>query len=444
MNSSEDPLKYVLVVCPTCRARLHPEPEESERIITCPDCFVDLRVPSRAEAEARWKKEQRRARVEEVEPYELTSRPQIQQAEPAQTTISCPHCGVRLTPILERRERTILCPDCFEEMRVPARADAPALPRKKRRRVSQPAEPADDFTEDFRKANVRRRTLADVQAEIRQEEEPDPPTWTFFSRVFDFPWRSDTVSRWAWMTLGWIATGLLGAYLFSLGEAAFLEADKAKGITLAFFALPAIWVTIWTTSYSAACCVAVIMDTGNGNDRITAWPDPNWRDWALELMRVGFVLLVVQAVAMVGGRIFAPLAGSVWLGTLAASFFLFPFMLLSSLEADSPWVPVSGPILKSLTSHWWAWLVFYGLTGAMLAVWLTFFVVGFGWARYLTVLAAAPLFSAMLLIDARLLGRLAWRASLIEEGEEESGTEGQSTSRREKVRTGSDYDGLAV
>jgi DNA-directed RNA polymerase subunit RPC12/RpoP len=427
MDSSDEPLEYVAVVCSTCGTRLHPEPEETERTITCPDCFVNLRVPSRAEAEARRASERRRLKPEQIEPYELTSRPRPRETRAEETTVTCPHCATPLTPLLERRERTILCPECFGEVLVPAGKDA-AVPRKKSGRSRALREI--EFAKEEQDPRGRpRRTLLDVQAEVRQEEIPEPPAWTFFSGVFDFPWRPDTISRWVWMSLGLLVVGLLGAYVESLAVAAFTEGDRAKGITLVFFLLPLIWLTFWTFSYTAACCIPVIMDTGNGNDRISAWPEANWREWMLQLMHVGFVVLVVEMVAMAVGRGTAGLFGSVWPGNLLMFFVVFPIVLLSSLEADSPWVPLSGPIMKSLVSHWWAWGVFYALAGALGAIWLGLFLAGVAWSPYLTMLVAAPLLAAMLLIDARLLGRVAWRASFDAGAEEEPESE-EAQSRR--------------
>ena len=420
MDQPDEPLQYVAIVCPTCGTRMTPEVGENERTITCPDCFVNVTVPSRGQAEARRARERPRGKPHEADPYELSARPPVREVSAAQATVTCPSCGVRLTPFLEARERTMLCPECYEEIRIPARKDAASAPRKKKRQRDEA--PLDEF-EDWKESIPRRRTLADLQAEIREEPIPDPPRWTFFSRVFDFPWQGSALSRWAWMSLAWLATGVLVVFMHSLAVEAFAQGDNAKVITLAFFALPAIWIGIWTLSYSAACCVPVIMDTGNGNDRVSAWPEPNWREWALQLLHVGFVALAVQVLAIAIGRGTEGLFGSVWPGALATLFLLYPIALLSSLETDSPWTPVSGPILKSLVTHWWAWLAYYPLAGGLAAAWLGLFVLGVRWAPYLTVIVAAPLLAAVLLIESRLLGRLAWRASLVEEEEGKAGDE---------------------
>jgi hypothetical protein len=55
--------------------------------------------------------------------------------------------------------------------------------------------------------------------------------------------------------------------------------------------------------------------------------------------------------------------------------------------------------------------MFYLLTTLMAAAWFAAFDWGYAQAPYLTVFLAGPVVAAMLLVYARLLGRLAWRAS---------------------------------
>ena len=100
-------------------------------------------------------------------------------------------------------------------------------------------------------------------------------------------------------------------------------------------------------------------------------------------------------------------------------FLLFPFLLLSALEAGSPLTPFSLPILMSLRHHGRAWLAFYGQSIALFAAcWL----IGLVLWTVLPALALLPIgvvLASTLMIYFRLLGRLAWHCSWLPEEEDD-------------------------
>jgi hypothetical protein len=79
------------------------------------------------------------------------------------------------------------------------------------------------------------------------------------------------------------------------------------------------------------------------------------------------------------------------------------------LEAGSWYVAISGLILRSLVRNCLDWAVCYLLLGVMLGS------LGYGWwlamlrAPFPAAIFSAPVWSAAILIAARLLGRLGWR-----------------------------------
>ena len=112
--------------------------------------------------------------------------------------------------------------------------------------------------------------------------------------------------------------------------------------------------------------------------------------------------------ALMAASLVRELAGEWNLATDMAALIVFPVLLLSTLETGSVLLPISGPILKTCTRYWWAWLFFYAETGLVLLVFS--WIVRFAAARsvFVAMLIAAPLSIATLLIYSRLLGRLAW------------------------------------
>eukprot|EP00913_Durusdinium_trenchii_P023459 g22037.t1 len=247
--------------------------------------------------------------------------------------------------------------------------------------------------------------LIEAEAEIRREAPPPIPNWTFFSGVFGFPWRVGVISRWGYMSFGFTAMGLVAGVL--------MWAAAEMLLAIPFFALPIIWLTFLTVSYASACWSAILQDTAAGNDEIHGWLEPDWRDWFAKMMYLMFVGCVAGVAAWGVGLSARAVAGDwgFWVTFGSVLFFVYPVVLLSSLEADSAWVPLTRPVLNSVVRFWWAWLLYYLLSAVVAAVYLVPLIVGM-WQEvfWLTLLLTGPIAASVVLIHARLLGRLAWKA----------------------------------
>jgi hypothetical protein len=110
-----------------------------------------------------------------------------------------------------------------------------------------------------------------------------------------------------------------------------------------------------------------------------------------------------------GGAVLLQAAGLHAGLSLFLFFVLYPISLMSALEANTVWVPLTLPILGSLVRWWWCWLTFYILSGALVLGLLVLAVVAIGTGQTWLVIALGPLVPAVVLIYARLLGRLGWR-----------------------------------
>jgi hypothetical protein len=234
-----------------------------------------------------------------------------------------------------------------------------------------------------------------------------PPRWTFFSGVFSFPWRSGTIARWGMLSMGLVAAGVLATAGLSL-----MGQDLIGVFTMAFFGMAVLWLSIWSFSFAAHCMVAIVEDTSAGADEILSWPESDWREWFWRLLHLGYLVALATAIGFGLSRLAAiwlPQPGWVWGLAIAL---LFPILLLSSIDAHSPFVPLSRRVRRSMRRCWWGWLMMYALSGLM---WVA--VAGLFWAlsevhSYLVPIIGGPCVAAALLIYARLLGRLAWRARI--------------------------------
>src|SRR5262249_1819733 len=137
---------------------------------------------------------------------------------------------------------------------------------------------------------------------------------------------------------------------------------------------------------------------------------------------------------------------------LITSTLFFPVLLLSAMEADSHFVPYSPPVLRTLATYWHGWLMFYLLSCGTFAGGIVAFNASFQAALYSTIFLSGPVLAAMMLVYARLLGRLAWHASgaPAAPAEEPGGGPRRKTARRSR-KTGpriphdlpEHWDGLA-
>jgi hypothetical protein len=140
-------------------------------------------------------------------------------------------------------------------------------------------------------------------------------------------------------------------------------------------------------------------------------------------------------------KITAATAGEQWFWPVfgGAFFLLFPIVLLSALQAGSYWTPLTLTVLKTLFRKAWAWGVFYVLAGLVAAAYVAPVLFGLGRGQwFLTLFLTGPLFSTAMFIAARLLGRLAWKAIVVDAApgdDSDSPPSPAKTQRRAKKRS---------
>lgn len=340
-------------------------------------------------------------------------------------TVTCLTCNERIDTRPKEVARKISCPFCGVKVYVPSLESVQA-----NRAPEIAAQAADvgeyELTAPPEVAPVETH-YAEVRAKVRREAPPPRPRWTFFSGVFTFPWRSDVILRWGFLSGGIMAVFLVAAIAIAVVGGI----TNPQGAVLAFFVLPEIWLSTWTFSYAAACCLVILEQTAAGVDRMETWPEPHWKEWVGHLIFVGWILVLTAVVGYGVGRsarLIWPDAG-MDVPVLATMFTLFPICLLSALESGSWLAPLSGAILKSLLVLWWRWLLFYVLAALLAVAWIGSIWIGVRWTPFAS-LAAAPLLAAALLIYARLLGRMAGCLADMEPAEEGPSKKGKRKPRK--------------
>jgi DNA-directed RNA polymerase subunit RPC12/RpoP len=387
--------EYVAVYCGRCGTLMQIPPNQLGTEVTCPDC-QKATVPQPQQVHRR---REASAATGSYKVHEEIGQPPPQSVAYQEHVGFVCRCGTRLqAPVTEAGKHQV-CPDCGQTVTVPS-------PRPKRPKPNPVKEVKGQYktqpTEvDQEEASAPYRTPIWFSTRFKQMldekgrmlPEPPPPRWPLVSGVFTFPWSRGAVGKWLFLSFG----PILAASIVPFG----------------FFFLLAICLTIIWMGILFVNLLAILGDTAAGSDNIENWPNAAaFIDWFSNVFFI-FNSLFVSSVAAGGVRWLldqVQLPGR-WV-SLGVPLLLFPFLLLSMLEVNSPWVPFSKPVWRSLADHRRAWIGFY--LESILLVAVTGGLVGAIWIAD-NIIIAIPLLSltlvAMLMIYFRLLGRLAWCCS---------------------------------
>jgi hypothetical protein len=159
---------------------------------------------------------------------------------------------------------------------------------------------------------------------------------------------------------------------------------------------------------ASACALAVVRDTADGSERITSWPGLDFLDYLIEPLYLfnSLCVSVLPGAALSGLLVGGGLLGG--LLTPAIAILLFPIVLLSMLESNSPLGAVSWPVLRTLGAACRGWAAFYLASAALLAATGAVAAIALGIGGLFGEFVAATTLTAAWFIYFRLLGRLAW------------------------------------
>lgn len=189
----------------------------------------------------------------------------------------------------------------------------------------------------------------------------------------------------------------------------------AAGPAILFVILLAasIMVGVCVLAYAARCVLVIVQETGLGQDEIV-WPNEPMQDWlghAVQFVELLGIWLAPSALAArLLRHVWLPEDGALRVLLLAGPglWLFFPIGLLSSLSAESRWVPFRWAIFARFLRVAPAAMIFYFVTALLLsgAVVPWYYALFADKAALLPVAAAVG--AAVLFLYARLLGRLAW------------------------------------
>ena len=284
----------------------------------------------------------------------------------------------------------------------------------------EPAKPAPEaeYTpgRDFRDPRV----IAERAAQVEEVEELTwqavrhaPPRTLFFANTFNFPFHP-TAQTHSLTLVGWSIAAAIPLTIVTwsarAADSGMLTGFGSVTGSVLLGAMGLALLAIWTITASVYG-VHVVRETSYGCDSVEKWPHA----YSLDSITESIYVFVGLAISVLPALVFAPLWD--WLGwpkllmMSVSAALLFPLLLLSMLEANSPMMPVSPPVWRSLLTAWRAWGLFYLITlpAAVLVFLLTGAALKYAWI--LGPLVAGVLLAAAWMIYFRLLGRLAWFCS---------------------------------
>jgi hypothetical protein len=249
---------------------------------------------------------------------------------------------------------------------------------------------------DFVKRHIQAAQEKRVSA---AEEPPQPPRRPMLSGVFTFPFQLNALSPLMFISLGLMVFGWLLMF--------WLEYGAIMGATSAYYlGMPTLAAGMLAFGYAAACSFSIIEETSNGWNTFEIAPDTEWKEWIWSFLHIGALL---AEAGIIGYALRLVCTTDSWLPMIAGTLAVFPPVLLGALAADGAWVPLAmGKILQSFFLVAWAWGLFYLETIPLAVGWTMLVKTGLaGQGPWLTPLYAGPLLAVIILICARLIGRLA-------------------------------------
>lgn len=264
-----------------------------------------------------------------------------------------------------------------------------------------PAEPQDDIFAISEPETPLERPMpvwAERHSVFDQEEEAedDPiPSLPMIQGVFTFPFYPWTLLVWVILAIGWTicALGFLTALFYAT---VIFQVGVSVGFTVFLLFL-------LIAAYTSACFILVIEETVQGTNSVKDWPIGLWRDWVWTLPTTGGLFgITVAACAMLRWAT----GTESWLPFLPLIFVSYPILLASALNNGSPLELFSKNVLRSLLSVWWAWILVIAVSTAMAVGWAVLFLQLFPRQPWATAGVMTPLIPGMILLYARLMGRL--------------------------------------
>ncbi len=278
----------------------------------------------------------------------------------------CRVCEALVTVRPSQAGKEIRCPDCHSHFLVPPPPDPkPAAVAPPRVSPIIQASVADTSGEAIDRTDAYGRTARDY-LRAAEEAPPDNPAEDY---------ANPDVNGWFSHVFGMFLDPGVMIHLFGLLMLSAVLAAVAS-IGGPYAQLIAIVKTLATgllTVISLGCGVVILEGTSHGAKRIENWPAADPMEWFGHV----FVICAATFVAIIPGfAIGYPLEhAAVKLTFILFSFHcIFPIAIMSMLDNNSPFQPISSEVMRSIPRIPESWIAFYITGGLVLALYLVTFI----------------------------------------------------------------------
>lgn len=407
-DSTDSPLEtaYLTVPCTLCHTRMHATASQIGQRLVCPDCGTSVEVtPTMAPPPP----EPPRQPVEfegsqEYATYSGQGQPPPEDKEVYQKVIPvvCSLCGTRMHATLDLVGRKMACPDCNT---------ATIVPRYVEKKEVKPPTPGDYGVGAATRPEYRQMKEDYRQGKPPDAEGPDKPRPNLDVALADLTRGSKF--WWMFSFLGTPEAWVRWSILAVVGSGAALVLDVASvmlargglfGLLVGLMVGLSGWIigfiALWKT---VAGGLTVLEDTAEGNRKVENWPETTFT-WEIEPLYVLFAC----GIGAVPGFLMYRLLGVGPLVAPAGVFLISPIALMGMLETGSLVNPFSPVVWRSVFSDWWAWLLFYFSSAAVLVASVVVTAVAYGVVGSLGSIVVGPVVVTTVWVYFRLLGGLAW------------------------------------
>ncbi len=331
-------------------------------------------------------------------PLAKTIRPEARSVEYAtEYRVRCKTCDSLMFVKASQAGKTVKCSDCFAPVTIPP-------PPKLQKKPSPDIDSAPTFALN-EPTTVRRKNTDPYRKSAEQllEEAAKTEQDASVVRYSDTP----SVRQWLIGVFGIFRDLSVITHWVGLSIVAAVPLLFVMAVDKPYFYMMLLPAGLFFGALLVSCGFAILQSVANEEEKVSEWPildPPSW---------LGELVVVIAAAGMVAAPIAALcqlLNANVLIGvalTMLAIYGLFPFVLLSMMDMNSPLKPFSPEVARSVSKCEEAWGGFYFSSGLLFA------------ALYLLIFISRPLgtvgvvisvFAAVgvVLIYFAMIGRLAF------------------------------------
>jgi hypothetical protein len=248
-----------------------------------------------------------------------------------------------------------------------------------------------------------------IEAAAHWREYTPAPLSVLWRGVFGFPWHPGVLRAWFLFGVGFTLVAGLAAFLHFLFDL-YRTQEALSRITFYVIILTIkafVMFLVWTGAYAADYFLATVVDTAAGNEQVR-WPDDSPREKVFTFLYFLWLIICSAIPLAIAAAPLRPMYGPVvfaW-SLLASVVVVFPSVLFSSLTNNSLWLVWNTQVIVRLLRKPHVLLILFVATFLVLAPSIVLGYVTIWEMQYFTMPLTGFVWSACVLIHARLLGRV--------------------------------------